>query len=104
MDKKYVVADLVSKCEDYDKLYTSYELKEIELEEIRKQLIGQDKYIEKLKEEYANQLQQKENKEKELREYIESFKKIYEGHYPYIDTRHLDLNKLLEILDKENKE
>ena len=37
---------------------------------------------------------------KEVREYIESFKKIYEGHYPYIDTRHLDLNKLLEILDK----
>ena len=53
--------------------------------------------------ELENQLQQKENKEKELREYIESFKKIYEGYYPYIDTRYLDLNKLLEILgsDKE---
>ena len=51
-----------------------------------------------------SQLQQKENIIKEVREYIESFKKIYEGHYPYIDTRHLDLNKLLEILDKENKE
>jgi archaellum component FlaC len=48
----------------------------------------------------------KENKRlhsiiEEVREYIESFKKIYEGHYPYIDTRHLDLNKILEILDKE---
>ena len=58
------------------------------------------KEIRKLK----DQLQQKENIIKEVREYIESFKKIYEGHYPYIDTRHLDLNKLLEILDKENKE
>ena len=53
--------------------------------------------------ELEKQLQQKENIIKEVREYIESFKKIYEGYYPYIDTRHLDLNKLLEMLgsDKE---
>lgn len=55
--------------------------------------------------EYTKQLEyklkQKETIIKEVREYIESFKKIYEGHYPYIDIRDLDLNKLLEILDKE---
>lgn len=49
-------------------------------------------------------LAQKENIIKEVREYIESFKKIYEGHYPYFDLRFFDLDKVLEILDKENKE
>lgn len=59
MPKEYVVADLVSKCEDYDKLYKNYEMKDLQIEEIRKELINQDKYIAKLKKEYANQLQQK---------------------------------------------
>ena len=59
MPKEYVVADLVCKCEDYDKLYKNYEMKDLQIEEIRKELINQDKYIAKLKKEYANQLQQK---------------------------------------------
>jgi hypothetical protein len=92
MQKEYVVADLVSKCEDYDKLYKNYEMKDLQIEEIRKELINQDKYISKLKEEYANQLQEKENIIKEVREYINVDKNCVPKHIKdYINN----------LLDKE---
>lgn len=47
MPKEYVVADLVSKCEDYNRLFSSYQ-------------------------DLEGKLQQKENIIKEVREYIES--------------------------------
>lgn len=49
--KEYVVADLVSKCENYDELYKSYEKTQIEL-------------------------QQKDNIIKEVREYIDNLKPL----------------------------
>ena len=50
----------------------------------------------------------KENKRlhsiiKEVREYIESYINQFNGVYPPVDMRYLDLNKILEILDKEGK-
>lgn len=98
MPKEYVVADLVSICEDYDKLYKNYEIKDLQIEEIRKELINQDKYIGKLKEEYANQLQQKENIIKEVREYIEEHYTVKKEENTYMTE---DTKGLLEILDKE---
>lgn len=38
---------------------------------------------------------------KEVREYIESYINQFNGVYPPVDMRYLDLNKLLEMLDKE---
>ena len=51
-----------------------------------------------------NQLQQKENKEKEIREYITSYINQFNGVYPPVDMRYLDLHKLLKILDKASDE
>ncbi len=91
--------------------YTSaVELKyaELKIEEMRKELINQDKYIGKLKEEYANQLQQKENKEKEIREYIMSnliteWDIENDGYVSGSDLPASAITPILEILDKENK-
>ena len=38
---------------------------------------------------------------KEVREYIESYINQFNGVYPPVDMRYLDLNKLLEMLEKE---
>lgn len=49
MPKEYVVADLVSKCEDYEKLYNAYEKTQIELqqkENIIKDIKAQLDYLE----------------------------------------------------------
>ena len=74
-------------------------MQKIEIEEIRKELINQDEYIGKLKEEYANKLQQKENIIKEVREKIEGVR-IYglRSGKTLIATL---LNDILDILDKE---
>ena len=96
MPKEYVVADLVSKCEDYDKLYKNYEMKDLQIEEIRKNLINQDTYIAKLKEEYANQLQQKENIIKEVREKVNKYPE-----FNYSNDYMIFRNEIKEILDKE---
>ena len=56
------------------------------------------KEIRKLK----DQLQQKENIKKEVREYIKQFVDAQKT-YPYVDLRAFDLDKVLEILDKESK-
>ena len=37
---------------------------------------------------------------KEVREYITSYINQFNGVYPPVDMRYLDLNKILEILDK----
>ena len=47
---------------------------------------------------YTRQL---ENIIKEVREYIESYINQFNGVYPPVDMRYLDLNKLLDMLDKE---
>ena len=39
----------------------------------------------------------------EVRDYIESYINQFNGVYPPVDMRYLDLNKILEILDKEGK-
>ena len=109
MPKEYVVADLVSKCEDYDKLYKNYEMKDLQIEEIRKELINQDKYISKLKEEYANQLQEKENIIKEAREYIMTeliteWDIKNDGYVSGSDLPAYAITPILEILDKEDKQ
>ena len=89
MPKEYVVADLVSKCENYDELYKSYEKTQIEL-------------------------RQKENIIKEVREYIkEKYIEDYSHNDNYIPLEKLNLKncnwerslQVLEILDKveENK-
>ena len=49
---------------------------------------------------YTRQL---ENIIKEVREYIESYINQFNGVYPPVDMRYLDLNKVLKILDKEGK-
>ena len=98
MPKEYVVADLVSKCEDYDKLYKNYEMKDLQIEEIRKELINRDEYIEKLKKEYANQLQQKENIIKEVREKIENTTINCDGVAEDL------IDDIYEILDKVSDE
>ena len=41
---------------------------------------------------------------KEVRKYIEDYINQFNGVYPVADMRYLDLNKILEILDKINKE
>ena len=38
---------------------------------------------------------------KEVREYIGSYINQFNGVYPPVDMRYLDLNKLLDMLDKE---
>lgn len=93
MPKEYVVADLVSKCEDYDKLYKNYEMKDLQIEEIRKELINQDKYIGKLKEGYANQLHQKENIIKEVKGTLINSKE-------YKMAKEMDLTSGMSILIK----
>ena len=50
------------------------------------------------------QLQQKENIIKEVREYITSYINQFNGVYPPVDMRYLDLHKLLKILDKASDE
>ena len=42
-----------------------------------------------------------ENIIKEVRKYITSYINQFNGVYPIADMRYLDLNKILEILDKE---
>lgn len=44
---------------------------EMKIEEMSKELINQDEYITKLKEEYANQLQQKVNKLQRIENYLD---------------------------------
>lgn len=94
MPKEYVVADLVSKCENYDELYKSYEKTQIEL-------------------------QQKENIIKEVREYLKFLKEHYKElrTSPVEDSYFIDdmlrqmfiqsienyLVCIEDILDKENK-
>ena len=41
---------------------------------------------------------------KEVREYITSYINQFNGVYPPVDMRYLDLNKILEILDGVDKE
>ena len=49
-------------------------------------------------------IQQKENIIKEVREYITSYINQFNGVYPPVDMRYLDLHKLLDILKGENNE
>ena len=53
-------------------------------------------YIEYLQ----NQLQQKENKEKEIREYVEKHIAMFKNGNMLVD---INVDELLEILNKENK-
>ena len=75
------------------------EIKVMNNDEIRDFCIKKDLKIFGLEQE----LQQKENIIKEVREYITSYINQFNGVYPPVDMRYLDLNKILEILDKENK-
>ena len=77
-------------------------LQKLKLEDTKKELIEQDKYIDKLKKEYDNQLQQKENIIKEVREKIEELAEDDGDFIGEID--HNRKQELLEILDKENKD
>lgn len=91
MPKEYVVADLVSKCENYDELYKSYEKTQIEL-------------------------QQKENIIKEVREKVDNFDVFKEFTFPLMkrdeeqqvkssidyEWRKSIKEPILEILEKEN--
>lgn len=73
MSKEYVVADLVSKCEDYNRLFSSYQ-------------------------DLEGQLQQKDNIIKEVREYITYWH--YRSDFR-INSFTTDVKEeLLEILDK----
>ena len=76
---------------------TTIPMLEKELEQAYKDL----KYYKNRNEKLNNQLQQKENIIKEVREYIESYINQFNGVYPPVDMRYLDLNKLLDMLDKE---
>jgi len=108
ISKEYVVADLVSKCEDYDKLYKNYEMKDLQIEEIRKELINQDKYIGKLKEEYDKEIERLNNIIKNAIEYIKRYETIsgyYDSNYDgEADTYSHDNVKddLLQMLDKDS--
>ena len=72
----------------------------LQLENIKKELMGQDKYIDDLKKEYDKALQQKENIIKEVREYIEEWQR-----FPHTNgSTHRELKNLIEILDKAGSE
>ena len=74
MSKEYVIADLVSKCEDYGRLYNAYE--KLEVKKI-----------------------QKENIIKEVREFVEKWKYEDGDGSVYFDIN-TNPDDLLRILDK----
>jgi len=75
---------------------TTIPMLEKELEQAYKDL----NYYKNRNEKLNNQLQQKENIIKEVREYIEN-----NGHYDFYNLDiAVDGKKILEILDKENKQ
>lgn len=100
MPKEYVVADLVSKCEDYDKLYKNYEMKDLQIQEMRKELINNEEYIGKIKKEYNKEIERLHSIIKEVREEI----RIYEEQSKDGVTNELDnyvfVQRLKNALDK----
>lgn len=101
-DTLYITAELYDESANavikiLDNLQKQIQLKDIEIEEIKKELNNQSEYIELLKKEYANQLQQKENILKEVREYFKNHTLKYD------DLMLIKPSDVLEILDKENK-
>lgn len=52
--------------------------------------------------EKTDEIERLNNVIEEVREYITSYINQFNGVYPPVDMRYLDLNKILEILDKEN--
>ena len=72
----------------------SEELKQLE------ELLANDR---KIIEENYKEIERLNSIIKEVREYIESYINQFNGVYPPVDMRYLDLNKILEILDKEGK-
>lgn len=74
------------------------------IKEMDKRLDEREQEIERLTLSYEDALEdldKKENIIKEVREYIESYINQFNGVYPPVDMRYLDLNKLLDMLDKE---
>ena len=78
-------------------------LKDMQIETMRKEIISQDQFIAQLEKEYDKEIERLNSIIKEVREYITSYINQFNGVYPFVDMRYLDLNKILEILDKEGK-
>ena len=102
MPKEYVVADLVSKCEDYDKLYKNYEMKDLQIEEIRKELINQEKYIGQLKNEYNKEIERLNNIINELEKWKKSIQlTVYRSDNMPVYQHQDVLDKLQELKGSE---
>ena len=102
MPKEYVVADLVSKCEDYDKLYKNYEMKDLQIEEIRKELINQEKYIGQLKNEYNKEIERLNNIINELEKWAKSIQlTVYRSDNMPVYQHQDVLDKLQELKGSE---
>lgn len=83
---------------EIEKLTEELRLQGLKLEDTKKELIEQDKYIDKLKIEYDKKLELERQIKKEVREYIEThLDNTFKTEFDYITT---NPQELLEILDK----
>ena len=82
------------KDKEIERLNKELELQKLKLEDTRKELVEQDKYIDKLKIEYDKKLAFERQIKKEAREYIT--KQVHRNQQFY----EMDIENILEILDK----